>query len=78
MAGFFSKEARVARKDAKAEVRLKKYEGAVNKAAGTQPPKFLSWRAISALFYLCEYSYHFRPCHHQELRQTCPLRHGSV
>lgn len=55
MAGFFSKEARVARKGAKAEVRLKKYEGAVNKAAGTQPPKFLSWRAISALFYLCEY-----------------------
>jgi hypothetical protein len=35
---------------------VKKYEGAVNKAAGTQPPKFLSWRAISALFYLCEYS----------------------
>lgn len=50
MAGFFSKEARTGRKEQK---RLK-HEKAVNKRAGTQPPKFLSWRWLSALFYLCE------------------------
>lgn len=48
MAGFLSAEARAARKEKK---RLK-HEAAINKAAGTQPPKFLSWRFISALFYL--------------------------
>lgn len=54
MAGFFSKEARGVRTENKKEAKRLKYQDTVNKAAGTQPPKFLSWRWLSALFYLCE------------------------